>query len=224
MTVSVLTQDFRQQLEQQRDRLTHERSAIVQSAIDRATAEIDRSLNHIEGLLSELSTPLTKSRTEGEAIEPTNAPDTQPTSQQQTSQRGRKAAVKTSEAFPEKASGRRKSAPKAEPALVAQSSRQPKAKREKKVFETPTLKREFKDLPPAKALERVMVASPDQIFTTDRMIEVLFGSLDDAVLPRTRQSVALMFSHGLRRQDYIKVQEDPAQYRLNPDKRTESAA
>jgi hypothetical protein len=69
-----------------------------------------------------------------------------------------------------------------------------------------------------------MVASLDQTFTTDKMIEVLFGSLDDSVLPRTRQSVALMFSHGLRRQDYIKVQENPAQYRLNPDKRTESAA
>ncbi|KAM3102377.1 hypothetical protein ACKFKF_04810 [Phormidesmis sp. 146-12] len=44
------------------------------------------------------------------------------------------------------------------------------------------------------------------------MIEVLFGSLDDAVLPRTRQSVALMFSHGLRRRGYIKVQEDSAHY------------
>ncbi|MBW4540675.1 MAG: hypothetical protein KME43_16225 [Myxacorys chilensis ATA2-1-KO14] len=56
------------------------------------------------------------------------------------------------------------------------------------------------------------------MFTTDERIDALYGSLDEAVLRRTRQSVALMFFYRLRRQDYIKAQEDPAQYKLNPER------
>lgn len=63
-----------------------------------------------------------------------------------------------------------------------------------------------------------MMSNPEQMFTTDERIDALYGSLDEAVLPRTRQSVALMFSYGLRRQDSIKAQEAPVHYKLNPER------
>jgi hypothetical protein len=222
MAVSVLTQDFRQQLEQQRDRLTQERDAIVQAAIDQATADLDRSLDHINGLLSSLPAPSSNGTNndsiQTEPIEQDAPPATSKrTTQKQASQKGRKAAVKTAEPAPTKSPGRRKTA-KADPAIITQSTSKTKAKTEKKAFEAPKLKREFKDLSPAKALEQVMMSAPEQMFTTDEMIDVLYGALDESVLPRTRQSIALMFSHGLRRQDYIKTQEDPAHYKLNPER------
>ena len=51
MEFSVLTPDFRLQLEQQCDRLSSERDAIVQAAVEQATATIDTSLAHINALL-----------------------------------------------------------------------------------------------------------------------------------------------------------------------------
>ena len=51
MDFSVLTPDFRLQLEQQCDRLSSERDAIVQAAVEHATATIDASLAHINALL-----------------------------------------------------------------------------------------------------------------------------------------------------------------------------
>ena len=51
MDFSVLSSDFRLQLEQQCDRLSSERDAIVQAAVEQATATIDASLAHINALL-----------------------------------------------------------------------------------------------------------------------------------------------------------------------------
>jgi hypothetical protein len=46
MDFSVLSPDFRLQLEQQRDRLASERDAIVQAAVEQATAMIDQYFGH----------------------------------------------------------------------------------------------------------------------------------------------------------------------------------
>jgi hypothetical protein len=228
MPASVLTDDFRQQLEQQRERLTTERSAIVQSVIDQATADIDRSLDHINALLGGVSTTSPANRASNgsnhstlvesdDELEIESQPEDSPPQKRVTR---KKAAASNNQ----KADTAPTSSPKSKSNIKVKSAVEPKGKTKSqsdKPFEAPKLKREFKDLTPAKALEQVMTAAPEQVFTTDEMIQLLFGSLDESVLPRTRQSVALMFSHGLRRNDYIKVQENPAQYKLNPDKETE---
>ncbi|MGV0028184.1 hypothetical protein [Phormidesmis priestleyi] len=227
MPISVLTDDFRQQLAQQRDRLIHERSAIVQAVVDQVTADLDRTLDSINELLDE--SPMTPSTpgTNHRSIKATSAhPVSAPTPSKRVTQK--RAATASASASPQpsglpssKLSPKGKST-KAKPAPKTSESK-PKLTSEKNPFDAPNLKREFQDLTPAKAMEQVMVASPDQTFTTDEMIDVLFGSLEDTVLPRTRQSVALMFSHGMRRQDYIKAQEDPTQYKLNPETGAETA-
>jgi hypothetical protein len=224
MPSSVLTDDFRQQLEQQRERLTTERSAIVQAALDQATADIDRSLDYINALLDGFVASSTNRASNGSYQATSNEVDVESETEDASPQR--RVSRKQAAAFsnqkvdkPASTSLRNKSNIKVKSATESKGKARSQSD---KPFEAPKLKREFKDLTPAKAMEQVMRAAPEQIFTTDEMIQVLFGSLDDSVLPRTRQSVALMFSHGLRRQDYIKVQENPAQYKLNPDQETES--
>ncbi|MGV0027438.1 hypothetical protein [Phormidesmis priestleyi] len=225
MPSSVLTDDFRQQLEQQRERLTTERNAIVQSAIDQATADIDRSLDHINGLLGGASLTSPDNRASNGRIQATLGEsdfesETEDVSPQKRVPRKQAAASNNQKADKSASS----SSPKSRSNIKVKSAVEPKGKAKSssdKPFEAPKLKREFKDLTPAKAMEQVLIAAPEQAFTTDEMIQTLFGSLDESVLPRTRQSVALMFSHGMRRQDYIKVQENPAQYKLNPDKEAE---
>ncbi|KAM3098074.1 hypothetical protein ACKFKG_06525 [Phormidesmis sp. 146-35] len=225
MSASVLTDDFRQLLEQQRERLTTERDAIVQSAIEQATTAIDRSLDHINALLggAAVASPNNSasngssqaSVVESLVEEATSEPEEAPTQKRVP----RKTAANTQKA------GKAPDSSAKTKSNIKVKSVEPKGKAKSssdKPFEAPKLKREFKDLTPAKAMEQVLIASPDQVFTTDEMIQLLFGSLDESVLPRTRQSVALMFSHGLRRQDYIKVQENPAQYKLNPERGAQS--
>ncbi len=224
MPASVLTDDFRQQLEQQRQRLTTERNAIVQSAIDQATADINLSLDHINALLGKSSvTSLANSASNGSnqstLVESDLESEVESKPEEAVTQKRvpRKTAAANTQKSVSPTSAKSKS-------NIKVKSVEPKgrAKSSDKPFEAPKLKREFKDLTPAKAMEQVMIGAPDQIFTTDEMIQLLFGSLDDSVLPRTRQSVALMFSHGMRRKDYIKVQENPAQYKLNPERGAES--
>jgi len=214
MPISVLTDDFRQQLAQQRDRLLHERSAIVQAVVDQVTANLDRTLDSINELLDESpmtpSTPGTNHRSiEATSAHPVSAPPSKRVTQKRAATTNASASPQSS-GFPSSKLSPNDKSTKAKPTPKTSESK-PKLTSEKPPFDAPNLKREFKGLTPAKAMEQVMVASPDQTFTTDEMIDVLFGSLEDTVLPRTRQSVALMFSHGMRRQDYIKVQEDPAQ-------------
>jgi hypothetical protein len=221
MPASVLTDDFRQQLEQQRQRLKTERSTIVQAAIDQATADIDLSLDYINALLGEPSATSPANRASNgsnqsalvESLEETSTPKRVP----------RKTAAASNTQKADKSAPISSAKSKSNIKVKSAVGTKGKAKSPSdKPFEAPKLKREFKDLTPAKAMEQVMIAAPEQVFTTDEMIQLLFGSLDDSVLPRTRQSVALMFSHGMRRQDYIKVQENPAQYKLNPEEETES--
>jgi hypothetical protein len=252
MSSNVLTQDFRQQLEQQRDRLIHERDAIVQAVIDQATAAIDRSLDHINALLdnlaaapsassltngsiqtsptsesessslaSEESTPKRRStqKAAASALQSSNTiaqmPDDQPAKQVNK----RKAAAHKTSSSAAKSSPRNQSSVMTKSAPLSQSKGRAKSDA-KRVFDTPKLKREFQDLTLAQAIERVMLQATERTFTTDEMIQTVYGALDESILPRTRQSVALTFAHGIRRKDYIKVQENPAQYQVNPERQT----
>ncbi|NJR52073.1 MAG: hypothetical protein HC780_23365 [Leptolyngbyaceae cyanobacterium CSU_1_3] len=253
MSSNVLTQDFRQQLEQQRDRLTHERSAIVQAVIDQATAAIDRSLDHINALLGNLAAvPSTTSLTNGSIqtspiaeLETPSLDSQSPTPKRRSTQKATAAALKSSNAIAQmpdgpakqvnqrKAAAHKASSSAAKPSAKNQSSvmtksapisqSKGKAKSDtRKAFEAPKLKREFQDLTLAQAIERVMMQATERTFTTDEMIQTIYGALDESILPRTRQSVALTFAHGIRRKDYIKVQENPAQYQVNPERKTEA--
>lgn len=217
MPSSILTNDFRQQLEQQRLRLTNEREAIVQAAIDQATADIDRSLAHINALLGEQQVAANsngavssiEANVEASLVE-TATPSATPKADKQPKSASENTAPTPKSRKTAKQPTKGKAA-KAKPAAQSTSaSRQ--------------LKREFQDMTPAEAIEQVLVQSPDRAFTSEDLIEAIYGSLDDASLRRTRQSVALTLSHGRRRGVYLKVQDDPAQFKVNPNHKPQADA
>jgi uncharacterized membrane protein YdfJ with MMPL/SSD domain len=53
MNFSVLTSDFKKQLEQQRSRLLKERDGIVKAAVAQASQTVDANISHINALLGE---------------------------------------------------------------------------------------------------------------------------------------------------------------------------
>ena len=66
---------------------------------------------------------------------------------------------------------------------------------------------------PTEAITQVMNRAPSQVFDVDQMIAAIYGNVDEDLAPRTRQRVGVMMGHGARRGAFIKIQEDPAQYK-----------
>lgn len=208
MPSNVLTDAFRRQLEQERLRLINERDTIVQAAINQATAEIDRSLDCIDALLGVPTAHENNGSTQAKLVEQESAPSPKQSTQRKVAAQKAKPSSPTPK---QKDTQPSKQASKSEPAAKSKPAAQETASLK-------DLKREFKDLTPAQAIERVIMQSPKQVFTTEDVIRAIYGTLDQAAMPKARQSVALMLSHGKRRGDYIKVQEEPAQFQANPEK------
>jgi hypothetical protein len=212
MDFSVLSSDFRTQLEQQRDRLASERDAIVQAAVEHATTTIDANLAHINALL-------------GNSDSPTQAEP--PAVKSSTKTKQKKAALE-SEIEPKGTRKKRilKSAAvfQESPALetVKEKSTVSKASKPSKVASkasksngVPSLKAEFKNMDLASAIPIVFNQDPDRLFSVDNVIEALYGSVDEDIMGKSRQRIGVSLGHSLKREEIIRIQDKPAIYQLN---------
>jgi hypothetical protein len=192
MDFSVLTSDFRQQLEQQRSRLQKEREGIIAQAAQ----AVDANIAHINALLG------------GGATEAAAAPTKRPYNRKQPiatkTPRGRKPKT---EALVDKAPKSKSTASK------ARKVKAPKAKATTSEF--PALKAEYASLTPAQASVQAFKAAPKKVFTVDDVIAAIYGPIDDAQMARTRQRIGVMLGHSARRQECVKIDGETAQYRFN---------
>lgn len=220
MDFSVLTPEFRQQLEQQLDRLISERDAIVQTAVEQATRTIDANLSHINALLGKTDNrsnglslaiegehPIakkssTKTKSSRAFVpEPEEEEDDEPESPKASKRKLKdKSFVSPSSVF--------------NALKVSKASKASKAKTPKPKLDDPELTPDFQGLKLADAIPAVFRQDPDRQFLIDDVIEVLYGPLDDAILPKTRQRVAVSLGHSSRRQEVRKVQDFPSIYCL----------
>lgn len=187
MDFSVLTSDFKKQLQQQRSRLLKERDGIVKAAVAQASQTVDENISHINALLGEAPVPPAKraytrpSRVDTIAVLP-KAPKGKAMSSKSTET---KAATKT------KLSGAKSKSDAASPKLESA----------------------FSDLTPAQAIVQVLQRASGRIFNVDEVIAGIYGVVNADVMPKTRQRIGVTLGHCARRGEFTKVQDMPAQYR-----------
>ena len=228
MDFSVLTPEFRQQLEEQLDRLSSERDAIVQAAVKQATRTIDANLSHMNALLGKAS-----DRPDGFPLATVVEPPIAKKSSTKTKSKAPLAIVaepeddEIEEDEPPKASKRKlKEKSSASPSSVfnalkvskaSKASKAPKKGTVKPEIDDPELTLDFQGMKLAEAIPAVFRQDPDRQFLIDDVIEVLYGSIDASILPKTRQRVAVSLGHSARRQEVRKVQDFPSIYCLNTE-------
>jgi hypothetical protein len=192
MAYSILSPESKQQLEQERSRLTQDRDNIIASV----TAEIDRLIQHIDSLLGQAAPAV--------SIEASQPETSRPVAAKSNGSRKGKAKV---------ASSATKAKAKISEAAIEEKPKKGKRKKQK-LFDAKQLKAAFNDMTPTDALLHVMLQTPDQSFSTEEMIQELYDDFDEADLPRARKSVAGVFSRGMRFGKLEKIQEHPSRYRL----------
>ena len=196
MDFSVLTPDFRLQLQLQCDRLSSERDAIVQAAVEQATATIDANLAHINALLGNTHQatpdvkPSIKSKQKKTVEEELEVDLIVPASDR-----------------PEKV-GKKTKASKA-----PKTPKQPKVK--SAPVETPPLKSEFKDMDLPEAIPKVFKKDSGRIFSIDNVINELYGPIDPSIQAKTRQRIGVSLGHCAIRKVIVRVQSSPSLYQLN---------
>ena len=196
MDFSVLTPDFRLQLQLQCDRLSSERDAIVQAAVEQATATIDANLAHINALLGNTHQatpdvkPSIKSKQKKTVEEELEVDLIVPASDR-----------------PEKV-GKKTKASKA-----PKTPKQPKVK--SAPVETPPLKSEFKDMDLPEAIPKVFKKDSGRIFSIDNVINELYGPIDPSIQAKTRQRIGVSLGHCAIRKVIVRVQDSPSLYQLN---------
>lgn len=205
MPYAILDKSVRQNLEQERDRLSSDRKAIIDAAVAQATSEIDQTLAYLNGLLGGEIAPPSNGKTATIEIPKLEVAAEEKPKQQRKGRGKAKATVEEAvTAVPEKKTRGTK-----------KSSDEPKKPRNVKPpipFDA-TMKRDFKGLTPAEAVRKVITDSPKDTFTTDEMIEILYGSLPSINMPEARKRVALMMAHGMRKGTYEKVGENPSRFK-----------
>ncbi|MBN8559430.1 MAG: hypothetical protein J0L70_02790 [Leptolyngbya sp. UWPOB_LEPTO1] len=212
MPYAILDKSVRSNLEQERDRLKKDRASIIEAAVASATSEIDKTLEYLNGLLGGTIEP---NGTAVVAAAPAAAP---------AAKKGRGKAKAAPAPAPAPAPAKKAPAAKAAKAPAAKAAKAPAAKAPKE--EKPkrnvkpsvpfdaTMKRDFKGLTPAEAVLKVMTDSPKDTFTTDEMIQILYGSLESEKMPEARKRVALMMAHGMRKGAYEKVGDNPSRFKI----------
>ena len=200
MEFSVLTPDFRLQLEQQCDRLSSERDAIVQAAVEQATATIDANLAHINALLGNTpQSPDVKTSTKGK--------------QKKTiEEEPEVAAIALPTDRPEKV-GKKTKASKTVNTKAPKTPKQPKVK--SAPVDTPPLKSEFKDMDLPEAIPKVFKKDSGRIFSIDNVINELYGPIAPSIQAKTRQRIGVSLGHCAIRKVIVRVQSSPSLYQLN---------
>ena len=191
MASSILTSDFKKQLEQQRSRLLKERDGIVKAAVAQASQTVDANISHINALLGELgsasSSPSMKRAYTRQAKTDPIAPSTKST---KANKEPKNKAV-SSQAKTTKAAKKTKSNNAVEPELESA----------------------FSGLTPAAAIIQVLKAASGRILNVDEVIAAIYGVVNEDVMPKTRQRIGVTLGHAARRGEFKKVQDMPAQYR-----------
>ncbi|MCX5962346.1 MAG: hypothetical protein NT070_04140 [Cyanobacteria bacterium] len=208
MDFSVLTPDFRKQLEQQRSRLHKERDEIVAQAAQ----AVDANINHINALLGETTA----------AVTPTKRPYNRKTVEESSEVRVKRAynrkqptmkAPKKSKIM-DQAIASDSNAPKSKSTVTkAKKVKAPKSKPNPADF--PTLKSEYATLTPAQAIAALFQSAPKKVFNVDDVIAGIYDAIDEQEMARTRQRIGVTLGHCARREECVKVDGEIAQYRLN---------
>ncbi|MCX5961714.1 MAG: hypothetical protein NT070_00830 [Cyanobacteria bacterium] len=187
MVFSVLTSDFKKQLEQQRSRLLKQRDGIVKAAVAQASQTVDENISHINALLGE--------------------PPALKTKRAYTRQSKIDAIAGVTKAPKGKAMSSKSIATKAE--------KKPKSSSAKLNSETasPELESAFSGLTPAQAIVQVLQGASGRIFNVDEVIAGIYGVVKPDIMPKTRQKIGVTLGHCARRGEFTKVQDMPAQYR-----------
>lgn len=210
MPYAILDNAVRQNLEQERDRLTSDRDSIIKEAVATATSEIDKTLEYLNGLLGGEIAPSTNGRKiEIEVPAIAEIADIAEAKPKQRKGRGKAKAApeETTTAAPEKKTrGKKKTDDEAAP--KKQRNVKPPVP-----FDA-TMKRDFKGMTPAEAVLKVLSGSPSDTFTTDEVIDILYGSLPSVTVPEARKRIALTLAHGMRKGTYEKVDENPSRFKI----------
>ena len=187
MDFSVLSPDFKKQLEQQLTRLEKERENIIAQAAQ----SVDENISHINALLggavSEASAKQAYKRKEESGEVRTKRPY------------NRKAPTIASESNSPKSKVKQVKAPKSKPSLS----------------DFPALKSDYATMTPAEAIVALLKAAPSQVFTVDEVIAGIYGAIDESQMPKTRQRMGVTLGHCARRQECVKVDGEISQYRFS---------
>jgi hypothetical protein len=222
MPYAILDGSVRSNLEQERDRLKKDRSSIIEAAVASATSEIDQTLEYLNGLLGgtiepngaavEAVTAPAKAKGKGKAKAPAEDAKSAPAKATKAPAKEAKAPAKA-----EKAPAKAAKAPAAKSSAKGTKAKEDKPKRNVKpsVPFDATLKRDFKGMTQAEAVLKVMTDSPKETFTTDEMIQMLYGSLESEKMPEARKRVALTMAHGMRKGSYEKVGDNPSRFKIS---------
>ena len=195
MDFSVLSPDFKKQLEQQLSRLQKEREDII----SQAAQSVDTNIGHINALLGEAEVseaPAKRVYNRKTSEEPevrTKRPYTRkqptPIASESNSPKSKSKSSKVKQV----------KAPKSKPSLS----------------DFPVLKSDYASMTPAEAIVALLKAAPSQVFTVDGVISGIYGAIDESQMPKTRQRMGVTLGHCARRQECMKVDGEIAQYRLS---------
>jgi hypothetical protein len=192
MDFSVLTSDFKKQLQQQRSRLLKERDGIVKAAVAQASQTVDENISHINALLGESTAPSAKRAYT------------------------RQSKVDTIAVLPKTQKGKaissKSTATKAEKKTKLSSAKLKTAKLNNDA-PSPELESAFSGLTPAQAIVQVLQRASGRILNVDEVIAGIYGVVNADVMPKTRQKIGVTLGHCARRGEFMKVQDMPAQYR-----------
>ncbi|MBW4540610.1 MAG: hypothetical protein KME43_15890 [Myxacorys chilensis ATA2-1-KO14] len=209
MTYSILSHDSKQQLEQERSRLVHERETIIESV----TAEINRLIQHIDALLGSEGTAEVNG-TVDTAVPTADA--AVPTADAAVPAKGtRKGKAKSTTSGAGSPAKSQESAPSSDEVAAPDDGQQKRKRRKSKSFDAEDLNSEFKGLTAIDAMIQVMREAGEQAFSTDEMIQQVYGEFEESEMPRARKSVAGVLARGARFNTFDKVQEKPARYKLS---------
>ncbi len=192
MDFSVLTSDFKKQLEQQRSRLLKQRDDIVKAAVAQASQTVDANISHINALLGE--PPALKAK------------------RAYTRQSKVEAIAGVTKAPKGKAMSSKSIATKAGKKTKLNSAKLNSAKLNSEAA-SPELESAFSGLTPAQAIVQVLHGASGRIFNVDEVIAGIYGVVKPDVMPKTRQKIGVTLGHCARRGEFTKVQDMPAQYR-----------
>jgi hypothetical protein len=205
MSHVILSQETKQQLEQERSRLLSDRQTITALV----TAEVDQAIEFLTALIGNKPAPATTTAT-AKASKPHSTPSPP-------------AVQAEAELTPKRRSETKATPRPSEPQIVesdadltqAKKQSQPRGKlRQSPLFDATQLKRQFKGMSASHAIAQILREDSAQVYGIDDLIAALYEEFDQAEIPRARKSVAMVLMHGVRSGKFEKVQDAPAQYRL----------
>jgi hypothetical protein len=195
MDFSVLSPDFKKQLEQQLTRLQKEREDII----SQAAQSVDTNIAHINALLGEVEVPEAPAKRvyNRKTSEEPEVRIKRPYNRKQPTSIASESNAPKSKSTSSKA--KQVKAPKSKPSLS----------------DFPALKSDYASMTPAEAIVALLKAAPSQVFTVDEVISGIYGTIDEAQMPKTRQRMGVTLGHCARRQECVKVDGEISQYRFS---------